>query len=106
MISGAVMSEPYCWKIGCGEPAEYEIWNGPRSDDYVHSCLVHIPDLMTDATEHRIVRLSPVKTPKWPARVTSSTTECAHAECPDGVRCRNGCVDQKPITWSDDPAPQ
>lgn len=47
-----------------------------------------------------------IKTPKWPGRVTSSTTECAHAKCPDQARCRNGCINQKPITWSDDLTPQ
>jgi hypothetical protein len=96
----------HCCKIGCSEAAEYEIWNGPQSDDYIHSCLAHIPDLMTDAAEHRIIRLSPVKNPKWPDRVTSSTTECAHDKCPDQARCRNGCVDQKSITWSNQPTPQ
>jgi hypothetical protein len=38
--------------------------------------------------------------PKWPGRVTSSTTECAHAHCPNQKRCWNGCVDQQPITWA------
>lgn len=46
---------------------------------------------------------APAKQPKWPGRVTSSTTECAHACCPDQSRCLKGCADQRPITWSDAP---
>jgi hypothetical protein len=49
-----------CCKIKCDKPAEYEIWHGPHHDDYTHSCLAHIPDLMTDAKEHRIVTLQQI----------------------------------------------
>lgn len=45
----------------------------------------------------------PERKPKWPDRITSSTTECAHAHCPDDFRCRKGCADQRPITWDDAP---
>lgn len=48
-----------CCKIDCGKEAEYEIWSGPRPDDYTHSCLAHIPDMMTDAPEHLIITLQP-----------------------------------------------
>lgn len=45
----------------------------------------------------------PEKEPKWPDRRTSSTTECAHAHCPDDARCTRGCADQHPITWAGAP---
>lgn len=41
--------------------------------------------------------------PKWPGRVTSSKTECAHAACVDATACRKGCVHQQPITWDNAP---
>ena len=41
--------------------------------------------------------------PKWPGRVTSSKTECAHAACVDTIACRKGCAHQQPITWADAP---
>lgn len=46
---------------------------------------------------------APEQKPKWPDRQTSSTTECAHAHCPDESKCRRGCSDQRPITWADAP---
>ncbi len=44
----------HCCKPTCENPAEYEIWHGSKPDDYTHSCLEHIPDLLTDAQTHRI----------------------------------------------------
>jgi hypothetical protein len=35
---------------------------------------------------------------RYPGRVTSSTTECKHPKCPSPAKCRDGCVDQQPIT--------
>ena len=47
----------YCCKIGCDKPAEVIIWYGNNPDDYTESCLSHIGDLLTDATEHRLYRI-------------------------------------------------
>jgi hypothetical protein len=43
---------------------------------------------------------------KWPDRITSAKTECAHAKCPDQSACRKGCIHQQPITWASDPTVQ
>lgn len=45
----------------------------------------------------------PKRKPKWPGRVTSSTTECALAVCPGDGSCERGCIRQRPITWDDAP---
>ena len=50
-------NHPYCCKLGCEKDAEFEITHGPRHEDYTHSCLEHIPDLMTNAPRHEIVAL-------------------------------------------------
>ena len=50
----------HCCHPECDAPAEYEI-REPRNgagDGYTHSCLMHIPDLMTDATVHEVVKLT------------------------------------------------
>lgn len=47
----------HCCKIGCDKEATYEIRDGSGYEDYVHSCLEHIPDLMTDAPHHEITSL-------------------------------------------------
>jgi hypothetical protein len=47
--------------------------------------------------------MRPAHEPRWPGRVTSSKMECAREKCPDQKRCRKVCVDQRPITWADDP---
>lgn len=52
------MSELHCCKPGCDKKAEYELRDGPKIDDYTHSCLEHIPDLMTDAEVHTITKLA------------------------------------------------
>lgn len=47
-----------CCKIGCTKLAEYEVRVvGGRMEDETLSCADHIPDLMTDATAHEIVKL-------------------------------------------------
>ena len=48
--------KPFCCKIGCEKDAEYQIIFGHTTDDYTESCLEHIPDLMTDAVEHTVVK--------------------------------------------------
>lgn len=52
-----ILGPLHCCKIGCGKPAEYDIWARPKPDDYVHSCLEHTPDLITDAKRHEIIAL-------------------------------------------------
>lgn len=44
-----------CCHIGCDKAAEYEIYNG--TPEYAHSCLEHIPDLMTERMQHTIFKL-------------------------------------------------
>jgi hypothetical protein len=53
------MDKLYCCKIDCKELADYEIRIGGdmRGEQDTHACLVHIPDLMTDAIVHEVVRL-------------------------------------------------
>lgn len=47
-----------CCKIDCDKLAEYEVRVvGGKPDDDTQSCLEHIPDLMTDAVVHEVVRL-------------------------------------------------
>lgn len=48
---------PHCCKVECRKLAEYEIWHGSKPDEYTHSCMEHIPDLMTDARRHEICTL-------------------------------------------------
>lgn len=50
--------KPHCCKPGCDLNAEYEIRHGKKYEDYTQSCLAHISDLMTDAPEHVITRLT------------------------------------------------
>lgn len=48
-----------CCKIDCDRLAEYEVRvAGGTQEDETHSCLAHIPDLMTDAVVHEVVRLA------------------------------------------------
>ena len=53
------MTNLHCCKIDCKKLAEYEVREplNPAPENYVHSCLEHIPDLMTDAVVHEVVRL-------------------------------------------------
>lgn len=47
----------HCCFIGCGKAAEYEISTGNGPADYTHSCLEHIPNLMTNAEVHTILKI-------------------------------------------------
>jgi len=53
-----VERKPYCCVIGCENDARWEIQHGINPDDYTHACDHHISDLLTDAYEHRIIRLN------------------------------------------------
>ncbi len=46
-----------CCRIGCGKLADYRIIYGPSPDDWTDSCLADIPEMMTDAGWHEIVRV-------------------------------------------------
>ena len=49
----------HCCKIGCERPAEYEVRVvGGSVEDEAHACLEHIPDLMTDAVVHEVVKMT------------------------------------------------
>lgn len=54
------MGKARCCKIDCDKLAEYEVREpqNPAPENYVHSCLEHIPDLMTDAVVHEVVKLT------------------------------------------------
>jgi len=41
----------------CQKSAEYQIWYGETPDDFTESCLEHIPLMLTDAYEHRILHI-------------------------------------------------
>ena len=52
--------EAKCCKIGCDKLAEYEVREIGAADpntSYTHSCTEHIPELLTDAIVHEVVRL-------------------------------------------------
>lgn len=42
----------------CQEKAEYEIWFGNTPNDFIDSCFKHIPELMTDSPEHRLIKIN------------------------------------------------
>ena len=48
----------HCCKVGCDALAEYEVRPiTGRADDETLSCAEHIPDMLTDAVAHEVVRL-------------------------------------------------
>ena len=47
----------HCCRIGCGKLADYVVVYGFSPDDFTYSCLADIPEMMTDAGWHEIVRL-------------------------------------------------
>lgn len=44
----------------CPNEADYDIYDGPEfsNDTNTHSCASHLADMLTDAHEHRIFRLT------------------------------------------------
>lgn len=50
--------KPFCCHISCDKDAEYTIIYGGSPDDITESCRDHIPEVMTDAPRHEIIRLS------------------------------------------------
>lgn len=52
-------NKPFCCQIDCKEDAVVEIRHGQRADDYTHSCLGHIGEMLTDEYQHTITWLYP-----------------------------------------------
>jgi hypothetical protein len=44
----------------CNKLAEWEIWDGPRPDDYTFACTEHVGELLSDAHEIRIHNIDKV----------------------------------------------
>lgn len=42
----------------CPNRAEWRIEHGESPDDYTESCTGHVGEMLTDAPEHRVYRLS------------------------------------------------
>lgn len=40
--------EPFCCWLHCANKAEYEIKDGPTTDDYTHACVDHVGHLLRD----------------------------------------------------------
>jgi len=49
----------HCCLVGCNADADVEIRHGPKIDHYMHACIAHIGDLLTDEYEHTVTWLHP-----------------------------------------------
>lgn len=52
------MSEARCCFIPCDEPAEWEIVDGPTTDDYTHACSDHVGHLLQDGRVSTVYEIS------------------------------------------------
>lgn len=52
--------ERFCCHLACGpgHPAEWMIVSGASPDDYTEACTQHVGELLVDAPEQRIYRIS------------------------------------------------